>query len=122
MKSYIELDVWKQSRQLVKQVYELTKQFPKEEQYGLSSQIRRCSVSVPSNIAEGHGRNHIKDSLQFFFIARGSLYELETQLYLSNDLGYFSNDDLTNLLEKITTCKQMLNGLIRYFESRLPNT
>lgn len=78
MKSYIELDVWKQSRLLVKQVYELTKQFPKEEQYGLSNQMRRCSVSIPSNIAERHGRNHTKDSLQFFFIARGSLYELET--------------------------------------------
>ena len=119
MKSYIELDVWKQSRQLVKQTYELTKQFPKEEQYGLSNQMRRCSVSIPSNIAEGHGRNHIKDSLQFFFIARGSLYELETQLYLSSDLGYFQLNVLNELLEKITTCKQMLNGLIRYFENRI---
>jgi len=119
MKSYIELDVWKQSRLLVKQVYELTKQFPKEEQYGLSNQMRRCSVSIPSNIAEGHGRNHTKDSLQFFFIARGALYELETQLYLSNDLGYFSLDVLNEILGKITTCKQMLNGLIRYFENRI---
>lgn len=119
MKSYIELDVWKQSRLLVKQVYELTKQFPKEEQYGLSNQMRRCSVSIPSNIAEGHGRNHTKDSLQFFFIARGSLYELETQLYLSNDLGYFPLDLLNEILGKITTCKQMLNGLIRYFENRI---
>lgn len=119
MKSYIELDVWKQSRQLVTQTYELTKQFPKEEQYGLSNQMRRCSVSIPSNIAEGHGRNHIKDSLQFFFIARGSLYELETQLYLSSDLGYFQLNVLNELLEKITTCKQMLNGLIRYFENRI---
>lgn len=119
MKSYIELDVWKQSRQLVTQTYELTKQFPKEEQYGLSNQMRRCSVSIPSNIAEGHGRNHIKDSLQFFFIARGSLYELETQLYLSSDLGYFQLNVLNALLEKITTCKQMLNGLIRYFENRI---
>ena len=119
MKSYIELDVWKQSRQLVTQTYELTKQFPKEEQYGLSNQMRRCSVSIPSNIAEGHGRNHIKASLQFFFIARGSLYELETQLYLSSDLGYFQLNVLNELLEKITTCKQMLNGLIRYFENRI---
>nr|WP_299418247.1 four helix bundle protein [uncultured Emticicia sp.] len=119
MKSYIELDVWKQSRLLVKQVYELTKQFPKEEQYGLSNQMRRCSVSIPSNIAERHGRNHTKDSLQFFFIARGSLYELETQLYLSNDLGYFPLDMLNEILGKITTCKQMLNGLIRYFENRI---
>ena len=101
MKSYIELDVWKQSRLLVKQVYELTKQFPKEEQYGLSNQMRRCSVSIPSNIAEGHGRNHTKDSLQFFFIARGSLYELETQLYLSNDLGYFPLDILNEILGKM---------------------
>ena len=83
--------------------------------------MQRCSVSVPSNIAEGHGRNHTKDSLQFFYVARGSLYELETQLYLSNDLDYFSENVLNETLEKIVQCKQMLNGLIRYFENRTSN-
>lgn len=118
MKSYIELDVWKLSRQLVKSVYTITENFPKEELYGLTSQMRRCVVSIPSNIAEGHGRNHSKDSIQFFYIARGSLYELETQFYLSNDLGYLNNDSVSEALEKIKNCKQMLNGLIRYFEGR----
>ena len=81
MKSYTDLDVWKKSRELVKEIYVLTKAFPKDEMYGLSSQIKRSAVSVPSNIAEGYGRNHTKDTLQFLFIARGSLYELETQLF-----------------------------------------
>ena len=79
-KSYVELDVWIESRKLTNEIYSLSKSFPKEEVYGLTSQIRRSAVSVPSNIAEGIGRNHTKDSLQFFYISRGSLYEMETQL------------------------------------------
>jgi four helix bundle protein len=86
-KKYIELNVWIYARKLVNIVYALTKLFPKEEQFGLTNQMRRCAVSIPSNIAEGCGHNHKKDGLQFFYISRGSLYELETQLYLSNDLG-----------------------------------
>ena len=120
MKSYLDLDVWKGSRELVREVYELTRNFPKEEQYGLSSQMRRCAVSMPSNIAEGSGRNYSKDSIQFFFIARGSLYELETQLYLSFDQKYCSEIQLNELLSRISKRKQMLNGLINYYE-KLPN-
>jgi four helix bundle protein len=120
MKSYIDLDVWKGSRELVREVYDLTRNFPKEEQYGLSSQMRRCAVSVPSNIAEGSGRNYAKDSIQFFFIARGSLYELETQLYLSFDQEYCSEVKLNALIGRTSKCKQMLNGLINYYE-KLPN-
>jgi four helix bundle protein len=78
--SYTDLDVWKASRELAGWVYALTKEFPKEELFGIVNQIRRCAVSIPSYITEGCGRNTAKDSLQFFFIARGSLYELETQL------------------------------------------
>lgn len=83
--SYRDLDVWQQSRLLVKNIYQLTKIFPKEEQFGLTNQLRRAAISVPSNIAEGCGRNHFKDSVQFFFISRGSLYEIETQLVLATD-------------------------------------
>jgi four helix bundle protein len=86
MKSYFDLEVWKQSRSLVKQIYIITSQFPDSEKFGLINQMRRSAVSVPSNIAEGSGRNTSKYSLQFFFIARGSAYELETQLDISYDL------------------------------------
>ena len=85
--SYRELEVWKQTRVLVKNIYQLTKNFPKDEQFGLTNQQRRAAISIPSNIAEGCGRNSFKDSLHFFFVARGSLYEVETQVIISFDLG-----------------------------------
>ncbi len=117
-KSHIELDVWKEARKLVLIIYSLTQSFPKEEQYGLVSQMRRCSVSIPSNIAEGCGRNHKKDSSQFFYIARGSLYELETQLYLSSDLNYISVADLQPILEGLIVVRKLLNGFIRYYSNQ----
>ncbi len=119
MKSYTDLDVWKKSRTLVKDIYLLTKDFPKDEMYGLSSQMKRCAVSVPSNISEGHGRNHAKDTLQFFYISRGSLYELETQLFLSLDLEFIKKESFDINFETITHCKQMINGLIRYYKTLL---
>jgi 23S rRNA-intervening sequence protein len=79
-KRYTDLEVWNEARALTTFVYSETKTFPKDELFGLTNQMRRCAVSIPSNMAEGCGRNHTKDSLQFFHIARGSLYELETQL------------------------------------------
>lgn len=114
--SYTELDVWKQSRELVNLIYTTTKSFPKEELYGLTSQIRRSAVSIPSNIAEGLGRNHTKDSLQFFFIARGSQYELETQVYLAFDQQFINQETLEKILDKITTGKKLLNGFINYYQ------
>ncbi len=116
MKSYIELDVWQYSRKLVKLVYELTKPFPKEEIYGLTSQIRRSVVSVPSNIAEGLGRNSNKETIQFLYIAKGSLQEVETQLYLSFDLGFISELKLESILESVTATKKLLNGFINYYK------
>ncbi len=117
LKVYTDLDVWKESRKLVKLIYDITKSFPKEELYGLSNQIRRCAISVPSNIAEGCGRNHTKDSIQFFYISRGSLYELETQLYLSFDLNYIDELTLNSIIESVTTCKKLLNGFINYYQT-----
>ncbi|MEP5338465.1 MAG: four helix bundle protein [Algibacter sp.] len=116
MKSYIELDVWIEARKLVNHVYLLTNDFPKEEIYGIISQIRRCSVSVPSNIAEGCGRQTPKDTIRFLYISRGSLYELETQLYLSNDLSFISEEKLNIVLSQIETCKKLLNGFINYYK------
>ena len=115
-RSYTELDVWKKSRTLVSQVYGLTKNFPREEIYGLTNQMRRSAVSISSNIAEGCGRSTSKDSTQFSFIARGSIYELETQLYLAFDQQYLSEDDLKLCLVALSDCKKMLNGFINYFQ------
>lgn len=115
IKKYIELDVWKNSRELVRIIYDVTKKFPKEETFGLKNQMRRCSISVPSNIAEGCGRQHSKDSIQFFYIARGSLYELETQLYLSLDQNYINSDDIRMCLEKVEVCPKLLSGFINYY-------
>lgn len=110
---YKKLDVWVQARKLVKQVYTLTHLFPEEEKYGLTTQVRRCSVSINSNIAEGCGRQTAKETIHFLHIARGSIYELETQLILANDLGYISNEK-ESVLEEIERVKMLLNGFINY--------
>lgn len=121
MKKYSELEVWIKSRHLATLSYELTKGFPKEEVFGLTSQIRRSAVSIPSNIAEGCGRNSSKDTIQFLFIARGSLYELETQFFISNDLKYIDDSQLLIIIERITECKKLLNGFINYYQSLKTN-
>lgn len=115
-KAYIDLDVWKGARALANEIYFATKSFPKDEVFGLVSQMRRCAVSVPSNIAEGCGRNYPKDSIQFFFIARGSIYELETQLYISFDQKYVDELILKSILLKLETTRKLLNGLIKYYQ------
>jgi four helix bundle protein len=120
--SYQELDVWRHAKDLVKQIYELTQSFPKEEQFGLTNQLRRSAVSIPSNIAEGCGRNHFKDSIQLFFIARGSLYEAETQLMIASDLRYISQTDLEAVLTSVKSCKRLLNGFINYFQKQADST
>ena len=119
--SYRDLDVWKQGRVLVKNVYQVTRRFPKEEQFGLTNQLRRAVISIPSNIAEGCGRNHTKDSTQFFFVARGSLYEVETQLILAADLEYLSIQELEVISAQIIKCKKLLNGFINYFQKQSNN-
>ncbi|WGH76332.1 four helix bundle protein [Tenacibaculum tangerinum] len=114
--NYTELDVWKYTRELVKLVYLLTQSFPKEEMYGLTNQIRRSVVSIPSNIAEGIGRQSTKETIHFLYIAKGSLQEVETQLYVSFDLGYLKSSDLESILGKVTSCKKILNGFINYYK------
>ena len=110
MNSYHDLIVWQKSMDLAKKVYQLTKTFPKDEIYGLTSQIRRCSVSIPSNIAEGRGRNSDKEFIRFLNISLGSLYELQTQLELALAFQYISNiDEVNNASIEI---EKMLNALI----------
>ena len=108
--SYRDLIVWQKAMALAKQVYLITKTFPKDEIYGLTSQIRRCSVSVPSNIAEGRGRGSDKEFIRFLNIALGSVYELQTQLELALSFNYVSNYDEINELS--IEVEKMLNSLI----------
>ncbi len=115
---YRDLVVWQKSRALASSVYRVTKTFPQTEMFGLTQQMRRATVSVISNIAEGHGRQTIADIVRFLVMARGSLFELEAQLIVATDLEYVtarqSNDVCTAILEII----RMMNGLIRHYEKR----
>lgn len=112
MRSYQELTVWQKSRNLVKMVYSLTKTFPQSELYSLTNQLNRCAISVPSNIAEGWTRHSTKDFINFLYISRGSLAELDMQLILANDLGYLSADQLTTTQEQTLEINKMLSSAI----------
>ena len=111
IRTHKDLDVWNISMDLALDLYSVTKNFPKEEIYGLTSQIRRSSVSVASNIAEGAARGSKKEFIQFLYISLGSLAELETQLLLSAKLRYLNFEDVFSMIDKI---RQMLLGLINY--------
>jgi len=119
--SFEKLQVWHDSRELVKMIYSITRKFPVTEKYGLVNQVNRCAISVVSNIAEGSGRTSAKDQAHFYQIAFSSIIELLTQLIIGNDLVYLSETDLNNarsLIEKIsnklnTLRKKCLEGLIR---------
>ena len=113
IKSYRDLIVWQKSMELVKEVYLITKKLPKEEQYGLTSQIRRSSISIPSNIAEGYGRHSTNDYLRFLQIATGSLYELQTQLEISRNLDFLPKESFDKSFEGSREIERMLSSLIR---------
>lgn len=93
LKDFTKLDVWQKAKLLANTVYTITKSFPKDELFGLTSQLRRASVSVPSIIAEGIGRGHSKETTHFLEIARGSLFEIETHLHISKDQEFINNED-----------------------------
>ncbi|MBL7731763.1 MAG: four helix bundle protein [Chitinophagaceae bacterium] len=116
MTTYKKLDAWKQSMQIITDIYQLTRTFPREEMFGLTSQMRRAAISVPANIVEGIGRNYKKDTVQFLHIARGSLYEIETLLEIAINLGYLGTESTSGISELINKTIKTLNGLIRYYE------
>jgi len=116
MKTHKDLDVWKESLELVTQIYELTKRFPKDEIYGLTSQIRRSAVSIPANIAEGAARNSKKEFIQFLHIGLGSLAELETELIIAKNLNYLNDND-DNIFIKLDIIGKMLTGLIKSLQN-----
>ncbi len=110
--TYKDLRVWKEALTLVTEIYETTRSFPREEIYGLTSQMRRSSVSIPSNIAEGKGRHTNPEFRQFLIQARGSLLELETQIQISENLGFLEHSKADELKKKTSDVGKMLNGLI----------
>lgn len=112
MANFKELLVWQKSINFVTEIYELTNNFPKNEMYGLISQIRRASISIPSNIAEGNSRRSVADYLQFLKIARGSCAEVETQLIIAQNLKFLNEEHYLKLNQDIIEISKMLNGLI----------
>ena len=113
MKTYRDLIVWQKAMVLVTEIYKVSKSFPRREDYGLTSQLRRCAVSIPSNIAEGYGRNSRNEYIRFLQIASGSLYELQTQLEIAANLGYLKKDEFELLYESTREIERMLSVLIR---------
>ena len=116
---YYDLEVWKVSMDLAQKIYELTAAFPKEELFGICSQMRRAAVSIPSNIAEGSARQSAKDNVRFLKIAAGSLAELETQVVLAQRIGFLSSENAELLKELLSRCGRLLGGLATYTQRRL---
>jgi four helix bundle protein len=116
--SYRDLFVWTRAMDLVEACYKLTKELPQSEIYGLSSQIRRAAVSIPANIAEGHGRRNLGEYLQHLSIANGSLKELETHLLIADLLRYFAVNEIAPALDTCAEIGRMLSGLIQKLRQR----
>lgn len=118
MKTHKDLDIWNKGIDLVERIYRITGDFPKEEQFGLTAQLRRCVVSIPSNIAEGAARNSKKEFVQYLYISLGSLSEIETQLLISERLGYLHEQ---NIFEQVEHLRRMLLNFIKYIKGKMLN-
>ena len=116
MKSYRDLIVWQKSMNLVTLIYKLVLELPENEKYGLTPQIKRSAISIPSNIAEGYGRNYRKDYSRFLQIARGSLFENQTQLEIAVNLDFIKAENLEEIKELSIEIEKMLNSLIKKLE------
>ena len=115
MPTHKDLDIWKLGIELVEKIYKLTALFPKEEIYGLISQMRRAAVSIPSNISEGAARNHKKEYIQFLYMSLGSLSELETQIIISQKLNYLSDNAI---MKEIEILRRKLLNFIKYLKKK----
>jgi len=113
-----DLNVWNEAIELVTDIYKMTRSFPKDEQYGLISQIRRAAVSIPSNIAEGSARSSRKEFIQFLNISMGSAVELETQVIISKNLGYITEELFQKISDKVNKISKMVQGLIKSIKSK----
>lgn len=113
IRSFTDLNAWKEGHQLVLSIYKITKLFPSDEKFGLIDQMRRCSVSITSNIAEGFSRRGKKEKKQFFYMALGSITELQNQLLVARDNNYFSKELFKPLADRTITVSKLTNGLIK---------
>ncbi|MCU0667466.1 MAG: four helix bundle protein [Patescibacteria group bacterium] len=111
--NFEDLEAWQKSIDLAVKIYSMSKSFPKDELFGITSQIKRAVSSISANLAEGYGRHGYKEKIQFYKIANGSLLEVKSFCYLSNKLGYISKEELDDLLSKIVTNQKLINALIR---------
>ena len=109
--SYKDLDIWKKGIELVKNIYQITERFPRSETYGLTSQLRRCAVSIPSNVAEGFRRQYSKEFKQFLSVAMGSAAELETQIIIAKELNYIDSEAEMKILETVDHLSRMIFNL-----------
>ena len=117
-KSYQDLAVWKRAMKLTKEVYQVTRNFPADERFGLTNQIRRAAVSIPSNLAEGHARAGAAEFARFISISMGSVAELETQLMLARELEYGDPEALEKTLQDLNEIGKMLRGLAKAIQTR----
>jgi four helix bundle protein len=117
--SFKELRIWQQGIRIVKDVYKISRQLPKDENYGLITQMRRAAVSIPSNIAEGFKRYHPRQYRQHLYMALGSAAELETQLIICNEIGYCSLDDVNEISERLERLAKQTNILIKRINSKI---
>jgi four helix bundle protein len=112
VKNFRDLIVWQRGIKLAKEVYQLTSKFPQQEVFGITNQLRRASVSIPSNIAEGQGRQYRKEFVQFLYVAIGSVNELDTQFVIAEEIGYLSQSEVIPVLHEMGEIRKMLFGLI----------
>jgi four helix bundle protein len=113
IQSFTDLDAWKEGHKLVLMIYQTTKNFPKDEIFGLTNQIRRCAVSITSNIAEGFSRQSYKEKIQFYHISLGSVTELQNQILIARDVEYVLPAVFANIAEKSVQVHKIINGLIK---------
>lgn len=113
IETFTDLKVWQEAHKLVLTIYKVTKEFPDEEKFGLTSQMRRCAVSITSNIAEGFGRPSYPDKIRFYYNAHGSLIELKNQILVSRDVGFMKGERLNEIVEISQATHALLRGLIK---------
>jgi|SRR6185369_7455744 len=118
IQSFTDLNAWQEAHKLVLMVYETTKAFPKEEMFGLTSQIRRAAVSVSANIAEGFSRNSAKEKLQFYAMSLGSLTEVQSHLLIARDLKYTTTENFVKLNDQANIVNRLIHGLMRTAQTR----
>jgi len=122
IRKFTDLNAWKEAHELVLMTYKITKVFPKEERFGLTSQLRRCAVSITSNIAEGFSRQSYKEKVQFYSVALGSVTELQNQILIARDVGYIVKNEFQKIAKQSIRVHKIINGLIKSSKSRIHNS